>query len=530
MRRRVSLVAFCVFLMFIIAFAIFNFYRPTGDQPYFIGRFTPKAAMTLLFENFDDSKQGSLWNNVSLSTLPKDASADAIRAVFGGKQQAGGFAKVYRLFEPTQKTRYLFFSTIENGAGTGEASNECHACGVLLGGAVFEKQGLFWILRERNLFLGAIGSWGKAPEEAKLVQWSAGHHGLMVVEGSGGQGVEVETTEFFGFNGQRLARVFSTTTGYDDCASGEEHCNSWSVQPRFVTMNGPYDVILEPNDKGHGPDAESSRFHFNGSTYVDTELGLPIERYQLIREAKTGDAAAALEIGRGFLGGQDGIPKDYEKARQWFEKAATSPSAEPRVIGEAMNEIGLMYTRGQGVPKDNATAQGWYLKAYEHGNGNAACNLGQTYLDEAPYDYAAALQWFHRAADLGVPEAVNDVGLMYAEGYGVPRDPQEALRWFLRASEMGSAAAANNAGLMYANQYGENSVDAIRWFSKAAEMGNADAKRNLDAILAGRYEPEPVAVGGNPRYVDTPVAAEMRRQATQELQESVGRARQYVNK
>ena len=505
MGRRV-LVAFCIFLILIVVLAIFNFSRPMGDQAYFIGRFTPKAAMALLFGNFDDSKQGSVWNDVSLNTLPKDASGDAIRAVFDGKDDAEGFAKVYKVFQPTDKTRYLFFSTIDNGERASDGSDRCHACGVVLGGAIFEKQGLFWTLRAKNLFLGAIGSWGNASEDAHLVQWSAKDYGLMVSEGGGGQGVEVVTTEFYGFDGQRLFRVFSTSTGYDDCASGEERCTFWKVQPRFVEMNGPYELILEPAEKAGGPNSESAKFHFEGSTYIDTELGLPIEQYQLTREAKAGDAKAALEIGRIFLGGNGAKLKDYKKALQWFEEAVASPTAEPRVIGEAMNEIALMYTRGLGIPQDNAIAHDWYVKAYEHGNGNAACNLGRAYLQGVPQDYDAALQWFRRAADLSIPEAVNDVGLMYANGYGVPRDSQEALRSFMRASEMGSAAAANNAGLMYASQYGANSVNAIRWFSKAADMGSVDARRNLNAILADRYVPEPVAVGGDPKYVDTPAA------------------------
>ena len=528
MRRRVSLVAFCVFLILIVALAIVNFSRPMGDQPYFIGGFTPKAAMGLLFGNFDDSKQGSVWNDVSLSTLPQDAAGHAIRAVFDGKDHAEGFAKVYRVFQPTQQTRYLFFLTIEGSESASNPPEGCHACGVLLGGAIFEKHGFFWTLRAKNLFLGAVGSWGKAPEDATLVQWLEKDYGLMVSEGDGGQGVTVVSTQFYGFDGQRLFQAFSTATGYDDCASGEEHCSSWEVQPRFVKMNGPFDVILEPNDKGAAPDAESSRFHFSGSTYIDTELGLPIEWYELIRKAKTRDAAAELEIGRGFLSGQGAILKDYKKALQWFEKAAASPTAEPRVIGEAMNEIGLMYTRGQGVPKDDVIARDWLVRAYEHGNGKSACNLGQAYLDGVPPDYDAALQWFHRATDLGIPEAVNDIGFMYASGYGVPKDETEALQWFLRASDMGSAAAANNAGLMYASQYGTNSVDALRWFSKAADMGSAEARQNLNAILADRYVAEPVAVGGNPTYIDSPAAAKMRDRAKQDIQESVGRARQYT--
>ena len=57
-----------------------------------------------------------------------------------------------------------------------------------------------------------------------------------------------------------------------------------------------------------------------------------------------------------------------------------------------------------------------------------------------------------RAAQ-GDAEAQFNIGVMYAEGRGVPRDDAEAVRWYRLAAEQGHAYAQFNLGVMYA--YGE---------------------------------------------------------------------------
>jgi TPR repeat protein len=41
-----------------------------------------------------------------------------------------------------------------------------------------------------------------------------------------------------------------------------------------------------------------------------------------------------------------GVVKDYQQARKWYDKAADAGHAG------AMNNLGLLYTRGQGVGRD----------------------------------------------------------------------------------------------------------------------------------------------------------------------------------
>ena len=49
--------------------------------------------------------------------------------------------------------------------------------------------------------------------------------------------------------------------------------------------------------------------------------------------------------------------KDYEKALEYFQKAAEAGNAK------AMNNIGNLYYDGLGVEQDEAKAEEWYAKA-----------------------------------------------------------------------------------------------------------------------------------------------------------------------
>ena len=52
-------------------------------------------------------------------------------------------------------------------------------------------------------------------------------------------------------------------------------------------------------------------------------------------------------------------------------------------------------------------------------------------------DYATALHFWRPLAERGVAQAQNNLGLMYANGQGVPQDDAEAVKWFRLAAEQG---------------------------------------------------------------------------------------------
>jgi TPR repeat protein len=59
-------------------------------------------------------------------------------------------------------------------------------------------------------------------------------------------------------------------------------------------------------------------------------------------------------------------------------------------------------------------------------------------------DYAEALRWYLRAAELGDPDAQFNVGLIYENGLGVPQDPAEAMKWFALSAEQGDLDAQDH--------------------------------------------------------------------------------------
>jgi len=78
--------------------------------------------------------------------------------------------------------------------------------------------------------------------------------------------------------------------------------------------------------------------------------------------ADQGDARAQFSFGLLHENG-DGVPRDYTKARQWYEKAAAQGDAKAQLY------LGLQSSFGQGVPMDLVEAYMWYSLAA--GNGNA---------------------------------------------------------------------------------------------------------------------------------------------------------------
>ena len=63
-------------------------------------------------------------------------------------------------------------------------------------------------------------------------------------------------------------------------------------------------------------------------------------------------------------------------------------------------------------------------------------------------------RFLRKAADLGNPVAMNDLGMMYANGNGVPRDLGEAERLWHKAAELGDEDAKNNLASTSARRRG----------------------------------------------------------------------------
>ncbi|MEK9669686.1 MAG: tetratricopeptide repeat protein, partial [Gammaproteobacteria bacterium] len=80
---------------------------------------------------------------------------------------------------------------------------------------------------------------------------------------------------------------------------------------------------------------------------------------------------------------------------------------------------------------DFETAWREWTPLAERGDARAQFTLGMLYAEGegVPQDYKTALKWFTRAAEQGIARAQFNLGKLYAEGEGVPQDYKTALKW-----------------------------------------------------------------------------------------------------
>ena len=99
-------------------------------------------------------------------------------------------------------------------------------------------------------------------------------------------------------------------------------------------------------------------------------------------------------------------------------------------------------------------------------------------------NYAGAMEHFRIAAAQGDAVAQFNLGFMYRNGEGVPKNDVEAVKWYRLAAAQGDADARNNLGFMYGNGEGvpKDYVQAYKWYNLAAAQGVAMARTNMEAI------------------------------------------------
>ena len=80
--------------------------------------------------------------------------------------------------------------------------------------------------------------------------------------------------------------------------------------------------------------------------------------------AEEGDPSAQFRLGSLYENG-DGVPRDFAKARQWYERAAAQGEAKAQFY------LGIQSAYGEGGPLDLVQAHMWYSLAAENGNAHA---------------------------------------------------------------------------------------------------------------------------------------------------------------
>ena len=117
-----------------------------------------------------------------------------------------------------------------------------------------------------------------------------------------------------------------------------------------------------------------------------------------------------------------------------------------------------------------------WLQEAQRGSANAAFWLGVAYQlgSGVNQDFAEALKWFLESAQLGDADAENALGQIYEGGRGVQPDYVRAAFWYQSACENrpghgGAGQGCNNLGLLYFDVRGvpRNDVEAYKYFKLA---------------------------------------------------------------
>lgn len=115
---------------------------------------------------------------------------------------------------------------------------------------------------------------------------------------------------------------------------------------------------------------------------------------------------------------------------------------------------------------------------------SARRNLEAGFVAYERRDYTAALKEFTLAADQGVKEARYGLGLLYANGEGVPQDYEQAHKWWRLAAEQGDARAQYFLGWLYyeGHSVSRNYEEARQWWFLAAEQAYPVAEYALGSL------------------------------------------------
>lgn len=232
-------------------------------------------------------------------------------------------------------------------------------------------------------------------------------------------------------------------------------------------------------ENGVEVDLEEAYTNFNralelGKTEANFYLGLlcdwytipenDFEKAKAYYEAAGDDSGAQIALGILYYYGQ-GVEQDVDKAQELFDAAIEQgdmggylgnayiaydkedytaafencnkvlEGTEQAFLAEAMESIGALYFHGQGIEQDYAQALEWYRKAADLGETDAMINIGSMYLygQGVEQDYTQALEWYEKAADLGYTDAMKSLAGMYTDGRGVEVDIDIAQEWYNKA-------------------------------------------------------------------------------------------------
>ncbi|HEV2336543.1 MAG TPA: tetratricopeptide repeat protein [Stellaceae bacterium] len=227
------------------------------------------------------------------------------------------------------------------------------------------------------------------------------------------------------------------------------------------------------------------------------------DKYQLLEDAVGGDREAQYRLGL-ILDRGDGLPRDQRGATGWYGRAAE--------LGHAKAALALNRARhdGAAIEADETKIVAALGVEIDKGNTDAMRALAdmRIYGRGAPRDAEAALALLRRASTAGDSDAEIDLANLYLSGApGVPKNRGKGFRWMEVAGTHGNIDAMHQVGYMYTHapdNDGRDPAKGYRWLMRAALLNNYAAQEDLSVLLN-----DGAMIGAHTVIAPDPVAADM---------------------
>jgi len=143
---------------------------------------------------------------------------------------------------------------------------------------------------------------------------------------------------------------------------------------------------------------------------------------------------------------------------------------------------------------EQAEAYARQIEAAEHGDGGAACRLGDMYregLRGLRYSAKETYRWYATSALASDPNGQNNLGACYEHGLGCAQSYAKAAKWYRLSAAQKLATASMNLGYCYLRGHGvpADKVEALRLFRLAVQGGEDRAEREVEKLAAEMERP-----------------------------------------
>ncbi|KAI9252477.1 hypothetical protein BY458DRAFT_523125 [Sporodiniella umbellata] len=194
--------------------------------------------------------------------------------------------------------------------------------------------------------------------------------------------------------------------------------------------------------------------------------------------AKLGYADAQLHMGHLLFKGTE-VQQNRRAAFEWFMKAAEQKSPK------ALNYIGLYYYKGTfGIPKDDDKAREFFKKSAQLGEVDGMISYAQLCQEKARTMDSeqqikklqkASFDWYKKASLQGHPKALRELGRLYASGLGTEKNPQLSFEHLKLAADKHDPLANLLLGGCYENGFTQDLHTALSYYLKAIQLGQPTA-------------------------------------------------------